>query len=312
MDIKIVPREPDYRHRRNSGWGRFLAQFAFYLASLIPMCIVAWRIDLLGINAPQEKTVSQQPQPRIERQPPPRIVERPQGPIVQRETSRPPLQSTSSEESIPRAEPEIGSSPQPLQRENVPKPRSTQVIRLNLEKQVQREPITLVGDIVVSQVEGFRYSLNPIDGVLPTEVTLHGPRPVVLNVSLNDRRMLVIEPVVKNDAGKSVPFTTKNLDSIRRRVVKTGTTTANQLAAWKSERAQLQAWLESSVLKPLPDYRAATARIKQLDISIPDVEKRVAALEIEAKAMRELLEFAEGVHGDCTLIVESSNETTHP
>jgi hypothetical protein len=57
MDIKIVPREPYYRRPRNSGWGRFLAQFAFYLASLIPMCIVAWRIDLLGLGGQQQPQV---------------------------------------------------------------------------------------------------------------------------------------------------------------------------------------------------------------------------------------------------------------
>ena len=91
MDIKIVPREPDYRRRRSSGWGRFLAQFAFYLASLIPMCIVAWRIDLLGLGGQGQPQVivKQVPQPAPNPQPRRSFTPAPKAAPEQRPTTPP-------------------------------------------------------------------------------------------------------------------------------------------------------------------------------------------------------------------------------
>ncbi len=115
MDIKIVPREPEYRRRRSSGWGRFLAQFAMYLASLIPMCIIAWRIDLLGLggHGQPQVIVKQIPQPTPSPQQPRSFTPAPKAAPEQRPTT-PPAPRPSVFQSPQAKEPPFDLVPDPI------------------------------------------------------------------------------------------------------------------------------------------------------------------------------------------------------
>lgn len=69
-DIKIDT-SPTYRHRhrRGSGLGRGMIRLLFFLGTLIPTCIIAWRIDLVNPRQeppqvdPQSSAVPQRPPP---------------------------------------------------------------------------------------------------------------------------------------------------------------------------------------------------------------------------------------------------------
>jgi len=248
---------------------------------------------------PVEPTVSDQRAVPLVRQKPKQVVRR------ELPTSVPPVATnTITIADIDRAPSQRVATPEPTPEE---KPGPNQTIRLNLEKPMQRDAITLKGKIQVVQVEGCNYKLNPQAGKLPVEVTLEGPRPVILNVAI-DKGMLTIEPTVKNDAGKSVPFTTKNLDLLLRRIMKTGTSAANQLASMKAEQAKLKANLDAHVPMAYLEYKAANARVKQLDTIIPQAEQAIVPLETEAKATQRLAEFAHQLDRKCTITIEASDE----
>src|SRR3989304_5008204 len=128
---QIVVGDPQRQRRRSSGLGRFLMQLTFFLASLIPMCIVAWKFDAVGLRR------DRQPQ-----QPPPQQIIQPPAPqIIVREPA--PRQRTE-----PRAEPRADPTPAvvkdtpPPAREVERKPVKTlptQLVTLDLANKRQRE-----------------------------------------------------------------------------------------------------------------------------------------------------------------------------
>jgi len=242
-------------------------------------------------------TADQRPAPPAERQRPKQVLRHDLSPPV------PPVVThvlpADEGEPLPRV-----VSPEPtLPEKQLPR----QTVRLKLEKTMQREAITLKGNIKIVEIDGCGYKLRPESGKLPVEVVLEGPRPVTLNVSI-EKGMLEIEPSVKNDAGKSIPFTTKNLDLLLRRIMKKGTSAANQLASLKAEQAKLKANLDARVPMAYLDYKAANARVKQLDGIIPQAEQAIVPLETEAKATQRLADFAHQLDGKCAITIESSSE----
>ena len=282
-------RERDRQNRRQTI--RLLIRTFAYLTSLIPALIVAWKMDMLPfVGQPAPQVVVQQPQalqpkPTVVQQPPPVTTARVQVPIE-----------------AARIEREIEREIEPVER--VVEKRPSQEIALSLDAKTQRVPIMLVGDVRIARIDGSDYKLSRKG--LPVEATLQGPRPVLLTITENNR-MLIIEPTVTTDAGKSIPFTITNLNSIGRRIVRDGQRAAAQVAAMTSERDRLQAWVESPVLKPLAARNEAVARIKQLGISIEEGKRIVAALEIEVKAAQELAEWAQRLQEECVVVVEAGD-----
>ncbi|MEX2310801.1 MAG: hypothetical protein WD738_24750 [Pirellulales bacterium] len=183
---------------------------------------------------------------------------------------------------------------------------------LKFDDKRQRERITLTGNLRLVRVESSKYSMKPSDGNpagAPVEVTLlDGPRPILLTATLQERsdaRFLLIEPTVTNDADVKVPFTNKDIKRIGIRFVKDRDRAAGQLNAMKAELVQVKSIVDAPNLVPLATYRAAQRRVKELQGLIPQGEKAVAALDIEVKAAQELYNFAERLHGECKLVVES-------
>jgi hypothetical protein len=270
----------------------------FFLAALIPTCIIAWRIDLVNDRIHPEPTVVEQPQV---------VRVTPQQKQPKRRTRRP--------NSTVDIAPAVENEPLPSTIERDPRakpvPRPTQRIVFDFANKVQREPITLTGRINVAGIEGCTASLSPSDGNLEGEViaTLDGPRPVTVRITLQsreDERTLLIEPTVVNDAGKTVSFTKKTFESIARRVVKNGRTASSQVAEMNAERQRLQAWVDSPAVKPLLQRNQAIARIRELRVLIPEGEQLVAALEREARVIHELGAFAERLQNGCAIVVEAA------
>ncbi|MCI0492329.1 MAG: hypothetical protein L0Z07_05275, partial [Planctomycetes bacterium] len=72
IDIVVHEVPANRRRQRGSGFGRFLMQLVFFLASLIPMCIIAWKLDVAGLMRPQPLQVAQRldTKPERDRNPP--------------------------------------------------------------------------------------------------------------------------------------------------------------------------------------------------------------------------------------------------
>jgi hypothetical protein len=163
------------------------------------------------------------------------------------------------------------------------------------------EKLTLDGAIQFVDVEGCPHLFNPPNGTLPLEITLEGPRPVLVSVTLRNR-VLRLEPTVKNDDGKSIPFRLKNMEDILHEVMKAGRTAEDHLGELKAERDRRKASLR--VPMHYRRYIAINSRIAELDLLIPQAENKLNAIKIELEATQRLLDFASNIHGKCTVTVE--------
>jgi hypothetical protein len=299
-EINITATPTHKRPRRTSGFGSGLMKLLFFLASLIPMCIIAWRMDLVNSMIHPQPVVVQQPQVV---QPQPRPAP-PQRRAARRRPAAKIIPAT-DDEPLPRKDREPTEQPEP---------RPNQEIAFDLTDKIQRQPVTLSGPLRIARIDGCIASLSPSDGNLEQEVvaTLDGPRPVTITMALQDRddgRSILIEPTIINDAGKSVPFTKKNFTIIARRVTKNGRNAASQLAALNAERSRLRAWVDSPVAKPLVQRNQAVTRIRELGVLIPQGQRAVAALENEARVIQELGAFAERLQNDCAIVIEAAESS---
>jgi hypothetical protein len=215
----------------------------------------------------------------------------------------------------PITEPERVVEPQPVKprakpkdRPAPPKPAPRELIVLDLETRTQRADVTLSGPLRIARVNGAAHNIKSAGGSLAAGkaiVSLAGPRDVLLAVTLNDRRQLLIEPTVKTDDGDTIPFTTKTLTALQRRINKAGARAVRELEAMRGERARIDAWLNSRLVKPLADVRTATARKNELDVLIKEGEPVIKSMEAQAKIVTELVAFAEQLHGNAELVIES-------
>jgi hypothetical protein len=294
-EIKIVPTAPSYRRPRRGGWGNGVVRVTFYILSLIPMCIIAWRMDLPNeAKLPPVVTPPDVgPPPQVRPQPPPRIAPRTSPPIVQRGPKVEPNAPEQRLERPPRHKPEQTPKPEP---------RPTQRITLKLESRVQPEKLTLDGAIQFVDVEGCPHSFNPSNGVPPLDITLEGPRQVVVSVKLRNK-VLIFEPTAKNDAGMSIPFTMKNIERSLEQVKNDENTATADLNVLKSERYALNANLNAGMMSSVK-YKRGKTRLAQFDLLIGAAENELNEIKIRVGDMQRLLDFANNIRGKCAIIVE--------
>ena len=289
------------RHKRRSSPLRAVVQVIFFLASLIPMCIVAWRLDLLPQQAAQSIA---QPAPKTD---------------IASKVVRP--APTTQRRAIKIAEPppvaQADSEPQPRKREPpaltervAPKPGMTITLDLSATKQI--EPIDIAGNLRLANVEGSSYSVTPVDGRLqrgkPLVIALSGPRPISLRLALSEsasKRRIEIAPTVRNDAGDDIPLTVDNMERIGRRLIRDGQRATAMASALATEKTRLELWINSPVLKPLAARNQAIARVSEINVLLPEATAAVGRLEIEVRATNNLYESAKRLSGTCRLVFES-------
>jgi hypothetical protein len=298
VQINVDP-TPRYRQRRNSGWVSGVVRVLFFFGALIPSIIIAWRIDLINQRMPQV-VMQQQPQQQVRTITVP--LKRPVREVAPRTLQPAPVAVERAEApaevvEIKRWQPPADEAPT----------RPQQLIDLDLSRRTQRVPLSLEEPVRVVRVEGFRYDLQPKTGELTgdVQVILPGPREVTLSVELRSGS-LIIAPTVLADTGKPVPFTTSNLKLIGSKAVNRGERAASELAALKDEAATLDNWVRSPGPQPLAARNRAIARVAQLKTLIPAAEQSVSGIAAEVQATKALLDFAERLQRDGSIVLEES------
>lgn len=304
-DIQIQAGPPSYRRKRSSGFGQGVVKVIFILLMMIPMIIIAYRIDLVNmrqpevnVRMPEQKNVPAPPQQKS--QPAPRTPSAP----VPRKNATPLIEIDREPLGIKPYEPDGKDVIQAV----APR-RPQQRIVLNLENKVQRAAVTIVQPAKVIGMESGLYEVKPTHGSLaagPVQITIAGPRVITFTIKANDRDQVTITATVENDEGREVPFTTDTLEALHRRIVKNGERAVANVAAMQGEKDRIEAWLNSSLIKPLATVRSASARSKELDVLIKEAKPTVEALEKEAKAVGELVQFAHQLHGKSAILFEQA------
>lgn len=107
--------------------------------------------------------------------------------------------------------------------------------------------------------------------------------------------MLVYE--VDSVSGKPLPFTTSNLNRIRRKTIERGQGAQGQLTAMEAELAHKTRWLQTWSGKLWTEKRAAEQRVAVLPGLIKAQTQVVASIQSDLSSQDELIELARSVHG---------------
>lgn len=153
------------------------------------------------------------------------------------------------------------------------------------------------------------YALTPETGAFdethPVTIEIAGPRPVTIALSIRARNrtepVIVVEPTVKTDDGRTIAFTLKHLRDYRRDVEKSREQAGNALAVIIARRDELNAYIQSPHAKPLAARGEARTHLARLDREVPAGEKLVAALAQNVLVADEMIAFATALHEDCRI-----------
>jgi hypothetical protein len=153
------------------------------------------------------------------------------------------------------------------------------------------------------------YALTPETGDLdethPATIVIEGPRPVTIALSIRARNrtepVIVVEPTVKTDDGRTIAFTLKHLRDYRRDVEKSREQAGNALAVMIAHRDELNAYIQSPHAKPLAARGEARTQLARLDREVPAGEKLVAALAQNLLVADEMIAFATALHEGCRI-----------
>lgn len=107
--------------------------------------------------------------------------------------------------------------------------------------------------------------------------------------------LLVYE--VDSVSGKPLPFTTSNLNRIRRKTMDRGQNAQGQLSAMEAELAHKTRWLQTWSGKLWTEKRAAERRIAELPGLIKAQAQVVSSIQSDLSSLDELIELAKSVHG---------------
>ena len=277
-------------------------QLIFFLASLIPMCIIAWKFDAAGLLRENEPVVRVRPQTTT------RVITRPTRYGV-------PENRANALSSLATAEPRQ-SAPEPIERaeqtankvypaglRRIGDPRPPRSIPLSFTKSIHVAE-TSFAKARVTRVGTHEFSTSTDDGRLPCVITINsGPRPITLALAIDDDGTIRMRPRVATDRARAVPFTTANLQAVIRRIQQNGRAASQQLAALEAEQVRVNGFLAAEMPKAVPALNAAAERRIVLSTAVPAQQKVVSQLAAELVATQELLNFAEELEG-CVMTLE--------
>lgn len=179
-------------------------------------------------------------------------------------------------------------------------------VKLDLTRERQRcecpgiPPNTRLEILALDGIHG-RYAVDPADNILADRLRITFAKPQKHWIEITPDRTgpdlaLWLEYTIETDAGDARPFTPKYLDSIRRRLEKSGKQALATIASLEAERAQLLAWANGPGTKTIPDMRHARARVAEIDGLLPSVREQVAAEHASYTLTKKLIERAKGLH----------------
>jgi len=299
-----------YKQSRN----RSLFRAVGYVTSLIPAILIALNFDsfrsyVLGafggvpIETIQQQPV-QQPPPRIVRDRPSRQQTEPQVRVshatlrksTPRNVTPPPFFDDEQLPAKPRQPvqllPPKHDSPRQQTKPNY-------VIALDLSEKIQRFPLR---SLTPEEALTIRTTFAGITHLAPGEpgrIDLHGPyNPrIEFSIEVRSETILVLEYLVDSEQGKSIPLTSPNLGSIRRRIMRKGERAMAILKTLQAEKLHLDAYLASSQAKLWTEKRAAEMRVKKLPRLIEAAQAPVNQLADELSTVDRLIDMVESVHG---------------
>jgi hypothetical protein len=144
--------------------------------------------------------------------------------------------------------------------------------------------------------------------IKPGLITIKGPREILIAVSIErlsaGRTQVLLEPTVKTDAGKKLPFTVRNMENVRRQLGQTGETATSQIATWKLEQKSLDDYIRSNRLRTAARDDAARARLDILKKQIPDAEKTLVAMKADYDTAEKMVALAKVLHEKCIVLFE--------
>ena len=307
-----------YRRRRRSGPLAWLVRAVFYVSSLAPAAWIVWHYDLINR---MDRRLKGEAAPAAER-----VVERPAAPVVApverapvkpRDSER---QAASSQEAVVDKAPR---TPSVLPREESPttavvesaaadEPVIAHTIDLDLGGRRQRFALegTAEKQYRVVTVAGCpaAYKIDPESGSFGARdaatIVIAGRREVRLRVTVEEGvrgPAIVVEPMVRSDDGKEIPFILANMQKIRQRIVKQGNDAADELAGIEAEGSRLMAWINAPVAKPLAEVGHAKSRVVALEAARVRQAATIESLEADLAVAQSLEKLGRQLHAKCKL-----------
>jgi hypothetical protein len=302
-----------YRPRRRRGPLAKLGIFVFYLSSLLPAAWIAWHFDLVTRMG---ERLRGDPATRID-------SGEPEPPVAAAPSPAPPPPAQPSEPSegdgavkpspvAPLAESDTTFEPAAIEKRPMAAAAPKLSVDLDLSGRRQRVPLSeargkrfRIAKVMQCPIE---YELSPANGNLalraPAIVYIFGRREVELRVSLESGprgKAVVIEPVVRTDDGKEIPFILAGIAKIRHRLLKQVTEADEHLAALRAEQERLATWIVAPIVKPLATVGEAKMRIAALEGELVQQAAVAKSLEADLEAAAEMEALARQLHAKCTL-----------
>lgn len=229
-------------------------------------------------------------------------------------------------QSPPVASPQVDAKPEPgEQNERQRREQKVELIKLALEDRVQRSKLDekTFDEIQVTSLQGcdLPWVIKPVGGRLreneSVRVEVSGTRKVTLAVTLDtgvqEQRLLVIEGEVETDDGKTLPFTVRNVERVRRQVLKQWEQATAQLNAMTEEKTRRTAWLDSPTMKPAIQVGPTRDRVAELTRLIPQQTQYAESLRANLEVAEKICEMAEQLQKDCAIeIVSTEKEAIQP
>ena len=142
---------------------------------------------------------------------------------------------------------------------------------------------------------------------LPFKTTNPARIKVSIETDQDDIRSATIncEFSVESDTGRLLPFTTSNVDRIHNRIISQRRKAQNSLANMEAEKRELEAWVNSPGLKPLWEVKRGQRAVVELNAAIPAATQALSVLDVQLRAVEELVELAKSLNGAKLNVVET-------
>jgi hypothetical protein len=242
---------------------------------------------------------------------------RPSGPVPTASPLLPPMQSSLEPEPAATTPETAGvvddsADPPPATPPTPPRPSYDPTLQpqfsvvMDLSRSRQQQAIDADGkDLKIVGLSGCdaKYELKP------DSIVIQGPREIVIAVEItrlgSGKTQVSLEPTVKNDAGKDMPFTVRNMENVRRQIGQTGEQATNQIAAWRQEQANAEAYISSTTIRKTPAQEsAARARVAELKRIVPPAEQQLVAMKTDFDTAEKMVELATALSDKCVVLLE--------
>jgi hypothetical protein len=311
-----------YRSRRRRSPLARLGKLVFYLSSLAPAAWIVWHYDLVNRMdrrlKGEEEAAPADPLPAVV----PTAKVAPDAPQPERAPAVQSVAPGAEQASAGAAPPEpvvVSVAPNTpadaadMQAPQAP-PQQAMALVIDLDLGGRKQRAALDGaagkKYRIAKVTGCpaSYSLDPANGALgeraPASVVIAGAREVVLSVSLDagPRGLaVVVEPKMRTDEGKEIPFLMAGVEKARKRLAKQAVDAGDRLAALQAEQQRLVAWIGAPIVKPLAEVGQAKARVAALEGAIRDQRALAESLDAELEVATAVEKLARQLDAQCKL-----------